>query len=282
MRLKGWTEMVPLLDPDVLYVEPNHRLTIERAPDDPRFAQDDMWGLNYAYPPFDDPDIDAPEASTSSPRTTAGPTRLSPRACTTPSTRSASAGSCSSRPPGNYPSCPDSYNCRVDSDNDRKPTWPASFYLPNVIAVANSIDYGWLNAGSAYGKRTVHLAAPGTFILSTIPGNSYDYYSGTSMATPHVVGVAALLKAQSQARDWKAIKNLILAGAGGDLFPDNGDSETVLSYLDWTAPGRRPGRPSGSRLSRPEGVHRCAASTISMPDGIVAASNRRKRPCLAT
>ena len=67
----------------------------------------------------------------------------------------------------------------------------------------------------------MHLAAPGSFILSTTPGNTYDYYYGTSMATPHVTGVAALLKAQSPARDWRAIKNLILAGTDGDMYPDD-------------------------------------------------------------
>ncbi|MEW6273069.1 MAG: S8 family peptidase, partial [Thermodesulfobacteriota bacterium] len=121
---------------------------------------------------------------------------------------------------GNYAYCNDVYNCRLDRDNDRKPTWPASFYLPNVISVANSLEWGWLNAGSAYGRRTVHVAAPGTNVLSTIPGAGYDVLTGTSWPPPHVAGVAALLKAQSPARDWRAIKNLILAGSEGDMFPD--------------------------------------------------------------
>ena len=122
----------------------------------------------------------------------------------------------------------DPYNCRTDTDNDRKPNWPSSFYLPNIISVANGIDYGCLNAASGRGRHTVHLAAPGSWILSTTPGNTYDYFSGTSMATPHVTGVAALLKAQRPARDWRAIKNLILAGAEGDLFPDDDDLITKM------------------------------------------------------
>ena len=129
---------------------------------------------------------------------------------------------------GNYYQCADNpYECRTDTDNDRKPTWPANYHLPNVISVANSIDYGFLNAASGRGRRTVHLAAPGTFILSTTPANTYDYFTGTSMAAPHVTGVAALLKAQDPTRDWRAIRNLILAGTDGDLFPDDDDLITL-------------------------------------------------------
>src|SRR5207247_5569372 len=70
---------------------------------------------------------------------------------------------------------------------------------------------------SHIGRRSVHLGAPGSEILSTPPGNTYSIFSGTSMATPHVTGVAALLAAQDPTRDWRGIKNLILAG--GDTLP---------------------------------------------------------------
>jgi len=104
-------------------------------------------------------------------------------------------------------------------DHDAEPAFfiPAGYYLPNIIAVAATDRYDALAWFSDYGRRTVHLGAPGEGILSTTPNNTYDTFSGTSMAAPHVTGVAALLKAQDSSRDWRAIKNLILAG--GDTLP---------------------------------------------------------------
>jgi subtilase family serine protease len=79
------------------------------------------------------------------------------------------------------------------TDNDVSPFYPAAFDAPNVIAVAStsfSDDLSWF---SNYGATSVDVAAPGEFILSTIVGNTYEYESGTSMATPHVSGAAALV-----------------------------------------------------------------------------------------
>jgi hypothetical protein len=98
------------------------------------------------------------------------------------------------------------------SDNDQFPVYPASFYLPNVIAVAATDRNDTVVTFSDTGRRTVHIGAPGKDILSTTPDNTYSYDSGTSMATPHVAGAVALLKAQNPALDWRGLKNAILAG----------------------------------------------------------------------
>jgi len=97
------------------------------------------------------------------------------------------------------------------NDNETYPTYPASYSLPNVIAVSATDESDSVAFFSDDGRRSVHIGAPGTDILSTTPDNGYETHSGTSMATPHVTGVAALLKAQDPTRDWTAIRNIILS-----------------------------------------------------------------------
>ncbi|MBI4685328.1 MAG: S8 family serine peptidase, partial [Nitrospirae bacterium] len=114
------------------------------------------------------------------------------------------------------------------TDNDKADFYPANYYLPTVLAVA-ATDYNDSKAHfSDYGKRTVHVGAPGVNILSTIPDNYYTQYSGTSMATPHVTGLAALIKSQDMNRGWREIKNLVLSGG-----------DTISSMNGTTITGRR-------------------------------------------
>lgn len=76
---------------------------------------------------------------------------------------------------------------------DDQPMYPASFELDNIISVANLRFDGQLDYASNYGLKSVDLAAPGNYILSTVSGNDYTYMSGTSMAAPMVTGTAAML-----------------------------------------------------------------------------------------
>lgn len=78
------------------------------------------------------------------------------------------------------------------ANNDDRPTYPASYYADSVIAVAATDRNDSLAYFSCYGRESVDVAAPGVSILSTYE-DYYSYLSGTSMAAPHVAGVAGLI-----------------------------------------------------------------------------------------
>jgi subtilisin family serine protease len=100
----------------------------------------------------------------------------------------------------------------IGDDNDLYPEYPCAYALPNVVCVAASDNRDRLASFSNYGHLTVDLAAPGVDILSTVPGGGYLWASGTSMATPHVSGAAALLWAASPGASVSQIKSALLDG----------------------------------------------------------------------
>lgn len=89
------------------------------------------------------------------------------------------------------------------------PVFPASLRLPNLISVANLNSDGFLSGSSNYGVSTVDIAAPGESIYSTLVG-SYGYSSGSSMAAPHVTGLAAMIYAYHDNIYPAQVKELII------------------------------------------------------------------------
>lgn len=118
------------------------------------------------------------------------------------------------------------------TNNDDKPHYPSNYEVANVLSVAAIDNKGSLASFSNYGKKTVHVAAPGVNIFSSVNGGSYDSWSGTSMATPHVSGVAVLLAANepnltnvelkeriiSSARPLSTIKNKVKSGGLANAY----------------------------------------------------------------
>jgi subtilisin family serine protease len=105
----------------------------------------------------------------------------------------------------------------VGDDNDVTPSYPASYANSNIIAVASITSSGAKSGFSNYGATSVDIGAPGSGIYSTLPSKngsaSYGSYSGTSMATPHVCGAAALYAASNPTASGATIKNAIMSSA---------------------------------------------------------------------
>jgi thermitase len=95
-------------------------------------------------------------------------------------------------------------------DIDLAPAYPASYGSPNIITVAASDQDDRLTSFSNYGAASVDLAAPGLDVLSTLPGNRYGNGRGTSMATPHVSGAAALIKSKYPGAGASEMKSRLL------------------------------------------------------------------------
>jgi hypothetical protein len=90
--------------------------------------------------------------------------------------------------------------------------YPASHDAPGVISVAATDSRDRLAGFSNFGAAGVDLAAPGAAVVSTIRDDVYNYYSGTSMATPLVSGVAAMAFALEPGATWQQVRDAIFGG----------------------------------------------------------------------
>lgn len=163
---------------------------------------------------------------------------------------------------------------KVGDNNDSTPHYPASYDNQNVVAVAATDSKDALASFSNYGETSVDLAAPGVYTYSTLPDNTYGYKSGTSMATPHVSGVAALIKSKDSNLDDAGVKTKLLGSvdkkgnlsgkvaSGGRL-----NAATTLG-IDVTSPTVTSTRPSSGAT----GVARSTNVTATFSEAIAPAS----------
>lgn len=110
------------------------------------------------------------------------------------------------------------------TNNDASASYPSGYTSENIIAVASITSTGALSSFSQYGANTVDIGAPGSAIWSTVPvasgkgknatiASGYASYNGTSMATPHVSGAAALYASANPAANAAQIKSAIMGSA---------------------------------------------------------------------
>lgn len=118
------------------------------------------------------------------------------------------------------------------SDIDKRPTYPASHKNDNLLIIASTTSTGSLSYFSNYGKTSVDVAAPGSSVYSTTPGNRYESMSGTSMATPTTVGVLAEILAHHPELSPIELKDAIMANVTKvDKFKNKMISEGRVDLL---------------------------------------------------
>ncbi len=146
-------------------------------------------------------------------------------------------------------------------NTDVTPFYPASYRLQNVISVAATDRRNALASFSNYGGGSVHLGAPGVAIYSSTSGSdtAYDSFQGTSMACPHVAGVAALVVARFPAISLAELKNRLV------------NTTTPVSALSGRTISGGLLNADNALRATPDGVMEVSASSSSSP--LAAGSN---------
>ncbi len=155
----------------------------------------------------------------------------------------------------------------IGDNNDATPDYPCALTEPNIVCVAATNQSDALAGFSNYGPSSVDLAAPGTTILSTVPGG-FLYASGTSMSAPFVAGVAALGWASTPSAGQTTIKDALLNGVdpkpslSGKLV--TGGRLNAFNTLSLLTTGKMP-TPSSTPTSTPTPTPTPQPSTTSSP-----------------
>jgi subtilisin family serine protease len=169
------------------------------------------------------------------------------------------------------------------TNNDVAKKYPCAYTSPNILCVAATDENDVLASFSNYGPVSVDLAAPGVDIVSTFPGDDWAFSSGTSMATPHVVGAAALVASHRPSLTAIELKNAILNGLDPvpGLVGDVGYAGRLNAAAALTAPTTGPIAPPPPPGSPPSPPPPGPADTTAPTDPAVAStSHQLARPSL--
>ncbi|MDQ3586816.1 MAG: S8 family serine peptidase [Actinomycetota bacterium] len=133
-------------------------------------------------------------------------------------------------------------------NNDLVGSYPCSYNLANIVCVAASGRTDSISSFSNYGAASVDLSAPGEGILSTVPTDGYVAWDGTSMATPHVSGVAALIWSRFPGASVAAVRSALLRGVDVKSGMSNRTATggRLNAYKALLAAGNSPTPPSPS------------------------------------
>lgn len=97
------------------------------------------------------------------------------------------------------------------SNSDKIPYYPADYNLDNIISVTAFNPAVEVLSSSNWGTETVHIAAPGQNVISTLPGSSYGFMTGTSQATAFVTGGAALILSHKVGFKYTDVRKYLLS-----------------------------------------------------------------------
>ncbi len=164
----------------------------------------------------------------------------------------------------------------VGDNNDAVASYPSNYNTTagagydSVIAVAAINSSGGKASFSNYGAATVDLGAPGVSVVSTLPGNTYGSYSGTSMATPHVTGAAALYAAAHPGASAQTIRNALLDSARATPTSSLAGITTTGGRLNVSAMPEYLPALSISNVSKAEGNSGATAFTFTVSLSVAA------------